>query len=119
MTSKTRAESLTVTRVLSFGSRWLAPRDTEKKGSVPSKLQRIRWLTGSSSTTRRRTAKNRKADEPLIPSDEFELIHELGSGGLGRVWSARKKSAGQLVAIKVLHDELDTNSEDFNRFLED
>ena len=74
-------------------------------------------LHGSSSTRQRRTSTNRQKDQPLLPSNEYELLQELGSGGLGRVWSARKKSTGELVAIKVLHDELDSSSEDFNRFL--
>ncbi len=35
---------------------------------------------------------------------QYELIRELGRGGMGMVWAARDTKLGRRVAIKVLHD---------------
>lgn len=39
---------------------------------------------------------------PLV-RDEFERLADLGAGGMGRVFAARHRATGQLVAIKALH----------------
>ncbi len=39
-------------------------------------------------------------------SGRYEIDRELGQGGMASVWLARDRHDGQLVAIKVLHDEL-------------
>jgi len=41
-------------------------------------------------------------DVPLV-KDEFERLADLGAGGMGRVFAARHRATGQLVAIKALH----------------
>lgn len=36
-----------------------------------------------------------------IPTDRFELIHLIGEGTYGEVWSAKDKKTGRRVAVKV------------------
>jgi serine/threonine protein kinase len=67
------------------------------------------------------TAANRRArrlDAPLLPTDEFELLEEVGAGSMGRVWVARQKlMAGRKVAVKFMRSDVAPNEEDRKRFL--
>lgn len=36
-----------------------------------------------------------------IPTDRFELIHMIGEGTYGEVWSAKDKKTNRTVAVKV------------------
>lgn len=38
-------------------------------------------------------------------TDPFELQSELGRGGMGVVWRARDTQSGQLVAVKLMHEQ--------------
>lgn len=42
--------------------------------------------------------------------DRFELLGRLGCGAFGDVWRARRLSNGQLVALKIPHEQ-DTGAE--------
>ena len=44
---------------------------------------------------------------------QYEVIHLLGQGGMGRVFLARDVKLGRLVAIKVLRDPLGEGTERF------
>ena len=39
---------------------------------------------------------------PVRRLGDFELIRELGSGGMGTVWLAKQESLNRYVALKVL-----------------
>ncbi|MDD9952024.1 MAG: serine/threonine-protein kinase [Zetaproteobacteria bacterium] len=39
----------------------------------------------------------------------YRIIHEVGAGGLGRVYEAIEPKSGKHVALKVLHDHMTTN----------
>jgi serine/threonine protein kinase/tetratricopeptide (TPR) repeat protein len=46
----------------------------------------------------------------------FELIEELGSGGMGKVYRAFDKKIGEEVAIKLLHPEIALDERTIDRF---
>ncbi len=47
----------------------------------------------------------------------YELIREIGRGGMGTVWEARHVTLGRRVAVKILHAEFAKNPELLARFL--
>lgn len=49
--------------------------------------------------------------------DEFELIQELGRGGMGAVYKARQFSLERIVAIKLIRTGQKATSEEIDRFL--
>ncbi len=53
---------------------------------------------------------------PSVPSDRYELMGLLGSGGMGTVLKARHAQLNKLVAIKVLNMELIQDRSSLSRF---
>jgi len=43
---------------------------------------------------------------PPSLGERFEVLALLGAGGLGTVWSARRRSDGRVLAVKVLRPEV-------------
>lgn len=59
------------------------------------------------------------AEHRSAPSldDEFEVVRELGAGGMGVVYLVRQKSLGRHVALKVLRSALRESRSQLERFL--
>ena len=62
-------------------------------------------------------------DGPYLPLDEFadkcEVMSQLGFGGMGVIYKARRKDNQQIVALKVLHGHLLDDSEISARFMQE
>ena len=55
---------------------------------------------------------------PRLPSlVKYELVEEIGHGGMATVYRARDKRLGREVAIKVIHKHLRENAEVGARFV--
>ena len=52
---------------------------------------------------------------PVLP-DDYQVIEEIGRGGMGVVYRAKRLSDGQVVAIKVLHPAQSLFGESIRRF---
>ncbi|HEX7839696.1 MAG TPA: serine/threonine-protein kinase, partial [Kofleriaceae bacterium] len=48
----------------------------------------------------------------------FELEHQIGVGGMGKVFRARDRTSGEAVAVKVISDERGFHAERFGREIE-
>lgn len=57
----------------------------------------------------------RRDDRPRCGA--YELVRELGRGGMGSVWEGRHVTLGRRVAVKVLHEAFASNPELLARFL--
>ncbi len=51
-----------------------------------------------------------------IVDDRYEIIAELGDGGMGTVFKARETGLERFIALKVLHRELASDTETLSRF---
>jgi serine/threonine protein kinase len=54
---------------------------------------------------------------PLGAPGELEVVRELGRGAMGRVLEVRRAADGRAFAAKLLFEEVDPASEDFQRFV--
>src|SRR5436305_13743402 len=52
-----------------------------------------------------------------IVAERFQLLGEIGSGGMGAVWRARHIVSGENVSLKLLHDDSGDYQSARERFL--
>ena len=67
----------------------------------------------------KKARRDKKALKPLVsdhPFGKYDILAEIGDGGMGRVYKALDKEKDHLVAIKVLHPEGGITWEDVKRF---
>jgi predicted ATPase len=58
-----------------------------------------------------------ETDKPKIKNiGHYEIISQIGAGGMGEVYSARDSRLNRLVALKILHKEVAANAERLLRF---
>jgi serine/threonine protein kinase len=62
----------------------------------------------------RRRARTQRLGAGLLPELDFEIVGQIGAGGFGRVYSAKRRSDGHKVALKVLWETV--GPEDQDRF---
>ena len=86
-----------------------ASADTARQILVPQVVSDQR--TVPSADDRARVAAN------LQPFEGYELIQELGRGGMGIVYRARMKADGSLVALKVVLPAVASSPDDLSRFI--
>ncbi len=49
-------------------------------------------------------------------TNRFELLKEIGVGGMGTVWKARDRESREIVALKLLHRQYVSDPEYVARF---
>lgn len=52
----------------------------------------------------------------MILAGRYRLLHQLGKGGMGSVWSAEHLALHSLVAVKLLDDQIARNPDAVERF---
>ena len=49
-------------------------------------------------------------------AERFDLIEQIGKGGMGTVWRARDRETGQVVALKLIHSVFADDPDCVTRF---
>src|SRR5690349_14296072 len=57
-------------------------------------------------------------DSGTLLGERFELEHQIGMGGMGRVYRARDRASGEPVAVKIITEGRGYSAERFGREIE-
>ena len=53
---------------------------------------------------------------PTIIAGRYQVLRQLGKGGMGMVYLVKHANTGELLALKVLHEQFEANPESLERF---
>jgi serine/threonine protein kinase/Flp pilus assembly protein TadD len=84
--------------------------DSPRTGTVPIKK------TFPNSVTKTLETKPEGLGKGQLFAGRFELIEELGAGGMGIVYRAYDKEVGEEIALKVLHPDIAVDEKTVDRF---
>ncbi len=91
--------------------------DSPESGTCPQNLQTpSAGLKGQISATRTLETTPEGLGKKELFAGRFELIEELGAGGMGKVYRAFDKKIGEEIALKLLHPEIALDSRTVDRF---
>ncbi|HSD85966.1 MAG TPA: protein kinase, partial [Kofleriaceae bacterium] len=87
----------------------------------PSATELVRKLVGAGTVAARATTRDPETQRVSRPGlgvqlGRFELVRQLGAGGMGEVWEARDTAGGPNVALKLLKPEVAADPELLRRF---
>jgi hypothetical protein len=89
----------------------------EYEQRFPEQAERIRTRLVSEADTSTGEGPSRPGPKPLPVIPGYEILHEIGRGGMGIIYHARDPKLDRPVAIKFLPDEYARDSDHLRRFL--
>jgi len=106
-----------------FASRLMSPDELaafRQQAADPDRLadaeSLTRELVQAKRLTKYQAARIYQGKPKHLRLGEYDVLEFVASGGMGRVYKARKRALGKIVAVKVLHTELVENESAVKRF---